>query len=142
MEKFKQPESRDFRETLAQQSLVAVVRRINQVKDWQKNQALLVPTLTWGHKVFCTSVGHMVTGWQSFQDALICESLEVVTKSIAAVLTWATIKLKGKKNVMADRIIKAGMIKQVLCEEVVSPLPACFMGKGIYTWPQGTRPPT
>lgn len=42
---------------------------------------------------------------------------------------------------MFDRIIKVGMIKQVLCEEVVSPLPACFMGMGIYTWPRGTRPP-
>lgn len=55
----------------------------------------------------------------------------MVSKSIGEVLTWATIKWKGKKYVMVDHIIKAGVFKQALGKEVVSPLLEYFMGMGI-----------
>lgn len=83
---------------------VAAVRQINQ--RLTKEPASLGSILYWGPKAFCTNVGKMVTGWRSFLDALIWESHEVVPKSIGEVLTWASIKLKEKKKVMVDSIIK------------------------------------
>lgn len=52
----------------------------------------------------------------------------VEPKPIGEALTHLTIRLKECKNVMVDKIMKVGMFKQVLCKEIVFPLPVCIMG--------------
>lgn len=52
-------------------------------------------------------------------------------KPIDEALTHLAIRLKGCKIVVVDRIIKVGIFKQVLCKEIVFPLPVCIMGMDI-----------
>lgn len=39
-----------------------------------------------------------------------------------------TISLKEYRNIRIDKIMKIRMFKQVLCKEIISTLPECFMG--------------
>lgn len=67
------------------------------------------------------------------------QGVEKLPKPTGAALMWATIRWRENKNVWADRIMKVGMFKWVLCKETVSPLPECFMGMSITSgW--GTLP--
>lgn len=53
--------------------------------------------------------------------------LTMVPTSIGKVLTWGIIRLREHKNLRVDRLMKVGMLEQVTCKEVVSPLPKCLM---------------
>ena len=55
----------------------------------------------------------------------------MVPKPIGGTLTGATIRLRKHKSTRVNRTITFGKFERMLCEEVMSMLPLCFVGMDV-----------
>lgn len=85
-------------------------------------KSALLQSLTGDQKTLAQEWAKWSEGGEKFPGLLDTEATP-----IGEAPTWATIRSRECKHVMIDRIMKVGMLKQVICKEFVSP----FMGMDI-----------